>query len=370
MTGLRYTWIVLLVWCSNGLFAQKTEEAFYQTDTLRKLKSMRVIGLPVIFYTPETQLGIGGGGQFFFPRQSNIYNDRVSNMLFTAVYTTQGQFLLDGRPQIFFQKGDYFLDSRFRYRIFPNTFWGVGSDTPDSNEEEYNMRSIELNVAFLKRLPPDLNFGFEFIHSDHKILEVADGGLLEADAIPGSQGAVVTGLGVIFNLDNRDDVFSSSNGFFVQLNARFSSQNLGATASFNKFVTDLRYFKDLKGGRILGFQLFSENNFGEVPFQGKTWFGGSQLGRGYFRGRFIDNHMYVFQSEYRWNFHPRWGTAGFISVGEVADQPSDFFSDLRPSFGGGIRFKLKKDSPTLLRLDVGIGTEGNRGFYFAVNEAF
>ena len=64
------------------------------------------------------------------------------------------------------------------------------------------------------------------------------------------------------------------------------------------------------------------------------------------------------------------GISGVVSVGEVADQPSDFFGDLRPSFGGGIRFKLKKDSPTLLRLDVGIGTEGNRGFYFAVNEAF
>ena len=52
------------------------------------------------------------------------------------------------------------------------------------------------------------------------------------------------------------------------------------------------------------------------------------------------------------------------------DEIYSLLKDFKYSFGGGIRFKLKKNLPTLLRLDVGIGKEDNSGFYFGVNEAF
>ncbi|MBG7631369.1 MAG: hypothetical protein IZT56_13190, partial [Bacteroidetes bacterium] len=68
----------------------------------------------------------------------------------------------------------------------------------------------------------------------------------------------------------------------------------------------------------------------------------------------------------------RWALAGFGLFGEVVNEPQDFFriSNMRPSFGGGVRFKLLKDQNTWVRLDVGKGIDGSSGFYFGINEAF
>ncbi len=365
---IRYLLFLLLF--SISLISQgQKNDAVYKLDTAR-LKKIQFVGLPVVFSTPETGVGFGGGGQIFVPSQSNIYNSRLSNMLFTAIFTSNKQFILDIKPQWYIGDGDYFFDMAYKFKIYPNSFWGIGNETPEDNLERYDMTSNELRVAFLKRLPPSLNFGFEYVFQHHKITEVEEGGLLESGDILGSEGAVISGIGVIFNLDSRDDVFSPFSGNFMQLNARFSSELFGATYSFNKFIVDLRTYRHLGKKSILAFQIFTENTFGDVPFQGAAWYGGGDRARGYFKGRFIDNQMYVLQAEYRLRFHPRWTAAGYFLTGEVGRYTGDFFSEFKPAAGGGIRFKVKKDQGTLIRLDVGVGREQGANIYFGVNEAF
>ncbi len=353
-----------------SLLAQQDEGAIYQTDTLGGGKSLKIIALPVLFSTPETGVGFGAGAQMFLLRKSNIYNARLSNMFVSAIYTTKKQFMFEAKPQIYLDRGDYFLDTVLKYRIFPNSFWGIGNTTPDENEESYDMTSFELRARFLKRLPPFLNFGFEYVFENHNVTMVQEGGILDSGEVLGSDKAIVSGLGVIFNLDSRDIVEAPTSGHFLQLNARFSSEILGATYNFNKFIFDLRTYLPIGERSVLALQAYSENTFGDVPFQAKSWFGGGERARGYFRGRFIDDHQYVLQAEYRLRFHPRWTVAGFALMGEVAEFPGEYLDDIKPSVGGGIRFKLSKDQNTLLRLDYGAGKDGNNGIYFGVNEAF
>jgi hypothetical protein len=54
----------------------------------------------------------------------------------------------------------------------------------------------------------------------------------------------------------------------------------------------------------------------------------------------------------------------------VSDQASNFFTNVKPGAGGGIRFKFVKDQNTWLCLDFGTGRDGSSGIYFGVNEAF
>jgi len=365
---MRFQFTIVLILIGSSIFAQRSE-AVYKFDTA-KVTKFQFVGLPVVFSTPETGFGFGGGGQIFLPSQSNIYNNRLSNLLFTAIYTTNKQFILDIKPQWYIGDGDYFFDMAYKFKIFPNSFWGVGNETPESNLESYDMTSHELRVAFLKRLPPNLNFGFEYVFQDHDVTQIEEGGLLDSGNIQGSNGAVISGLGFIFNLDTRDDVFAPLSGHLVQLNARFSSEIFGATSGFNKFITDLRTYRPLGDRSILAFQIYSENTFGDVPFQGLSWYGGGERARGYFRGRFMDRQMYVIQGEYRLRVHPRWTAAGFVLIGEVAEVTRNYFTDLKPATGGGIRFKIKKDQSTWIRLDVGVGKEQGANIYFGVNEAF
>ncbi len=361
----------ILLLCSSFLaLAQRQDQAIIRSDTLNKGKNLKLLGIPVIFSTPETGFGFGGGGQLFLTSEKNVFRSRKSNILFTGIYTANSQVVIQALPQIYFGAGDYYLDGNYEFRIYPNQFWGIGNDTPESNQEAYNMTSHKFRVDFLKRLPPSLNFGLRFNFENHEVTEVAEGGLLESGAVLGSDRAVIVGLGAIFTLDTRDQVEDPHGGYYVNFNAQFSSENFGATHGYNRFVTDMRAYRPIGKKSLIAARLYWENNYGEVPFQAKSQFGGGDMARGYFKGRYIDDQMYVLTAEYRWRFLPRLSLAAFALMGEVSDISQNFFKNPHFSAGGGIRFKVLKDQNTLVRLDIGVGEDGNNGFYFGVNQAF
>ena len=159
--------ILLLSVLTFNSWSQSTDD-YFKTDTISKSKSIQFVAVPIIFYTPETDVGFGAGGQLFLLDKKNIYNNRVSNIFFDGIYTSNKQIIFDVIPQIYFRKGDIFLDMSYKFKIYPNKFWGIGNDTPNSNEESYDMTSHMLKVSFLKRLPPSLNFGFEYIYEKQK----------------------------------------------------------------------------------------------------------------------------------------------------------------------------------------------------------
>ncbi|MCE2613258.1 hypothetical protein LVD13_09765 [Flavobacteriaceae bacterium D16] len=44
--------------------------------------------------------------------------------------------------------------------------------------------------------------------------------------------------------------------------------------------------------------------------------------------------------------------------------------ELKYSFGGGLRYLFNKKENVNLRMDIGIGQDGNTGVYFGIEEAF
>jgi outer membrane protein assembly factor BamA len=357
---------VLMILKANA----QEEKPFMQTDTVNVYQGTRIVGIPVVFYTPETSFGIGGGAQFLFGGLQNKYNYRLSDMVITAVYTAKNQLLIDARPQIHFFEGHFFLEGVFRFRIFPNSFWGIGNNTPDEALEYYNMQSTEIRALLLKRIPPDFNFGFEYLYQHHRMIEYDSEGELVKGEIPGSEGAIISAFTTAFTFDDRNSTFSARRGNYIQFKAGFSSRVLGATYSYNKYNFDWRKYFPVLENLSIGAQYYMEMTYGDVPFQTKGWLGGPERTRGYFRGRYIDDQFYAVQADIRWRFHKRWLLNGFVSGGEVAYRLPDLYKDLKYSYGGGIRFQLSKKSETLIRLDFGFGKPGNSGIYFGVNEAF
>ena len=167
--------LIFFILTCVDVYGQPGEDKYYKSDTFDIKKKVQVMILPVVFYTPETQFGFGAGLQTFIYSKSNIYNSRESNILVTGMYTTRKQFMLDIFPKIYFNLGDLFLDGLIKYRLFPNRFWGIGNNSPDANEENYNMETISIEAAILKRLPPSLNFGFQYKYDNYTMLETAEG---------------------------------------------------------------------------------------------------------------------------------------------------------------------------------------------------
>ena len=364
--------IIILLISFSMLGQQDASDAVIKSDTLRKTKTLQMIGVPLVFYTPETELGFGGGAQFFLLNETNKYNKRVSTVLLSAMYTTNEQFLIDVKPEIFLADGNYFIDANYMFEIYPNKFWGIGPTTPPENEEIYNQTTHKLRINFLKYLPPNLNFGFVFYFANHQVTERQEGGILDSGLVLGSDRAVVSGVGATFNLDSRDDIGSAMSGNYLSLLGRFSSPLLGGTSGYNKFVLDLRTYQPITKNASIAARLYAENNFGNVPFQDMAIYGGSSGARGYFYGRFVDKHMYTLQGEYRWRFRPRWSFNAFGLVGSVDERPTKLyeFKNLKPALGAGIRWKILKNQSTWVRFDYGRGIDGQSGVYFGVNEVF
>lgn len=53
--------IVLFIVVQLIGWGQEVNKDAFRTDTVGKKKKLQIIGLPVVFYTPETQFGFGGG---------------------------------------------------------------------------------------------------------------------------------------------------------------------------------------------------------------------------------------------------------------------------------------------------------------------
>ena len=354
-----------------SLAQKRKDQNSYQSDTLKLAKAVDIIGVPIVFYTPESSFGFGGGAQLIFKRSINKFNARPSTLLTTFIYTFNKQITVDITPKFYLKKGLYYFDGAFKYRIKPYTFWGIGNNTPDSNEEEYNMITFSGKGAFLIRLPDsELNFGFQYQYENHQIIETIEGGQLDTGSFYGIEKTITSGIGIVFNHDTRDNIESSRSGSFVQINGLFSSKVLGATYSFNKYVVDIRRFISPSPKLTIALNAYIENTFGEVPWQSMGWMGGGNRQRGYFNGRYIDKNYYALQAEARFHIKKRFHLAAFVGMGEVAPNIKEFFKEIKPSYGAGFRYKLLKSQPLLIRIDMGFGDNGNSGFYLGVNEAF
>jgi hypothetical protein len=109
---------------------------------------------------------------------------------------------------------------------------------------------------------------------------------------------------------------------------------------------------------------------GNPPYSSLSLMGGESLMRGYYLGRYRDNHMLALQVEYH---SPQWKRAGvvvFTGLADVAARFNDFrLRDLKYSVGFGLRYMINPEEKINLRLDFGFGKE-SFGVYMKILEAF
>ena len=97
--------------------------------------------------------------------------------------------------------------------------------------------------------------------------------------------------------------------------------------------------------------------------------GGTDRMRGYYKGRYRDNNALSMQIELRQHVWEMFGAAVWAGAANVWGKGTGFnLKHTLPNAGVGIRFKMQRN--TLLRLDFGIGKNGQNGFVFGLNEAF
>jgi surface antigen Omp85-like protein len=177
---------------------------------------------------------------------------------------------------------------------------------------------------------------------------------------------------VSLGVDTRDSVGHATRGGLYQATwSTFVDQNTGLN-SFQRYEAEASQYVPLGTDNwILALHgatvLSAIRGRHEVPFYLMPNLGGRN-DRGFADYRFHDRNMQAYSIESRWRVFAHLDAAAFVDAGSVSTTMRGLkFSDLKPSYGLGIR--LHNDRVTMARLDFGHSVEGWH-IYFRMNEPF
>jgi outer membrane protein assembly factor BamA len=330
----------------------------------------RLIGVPFIYYSPETKLAFGGGGVFNFRAGRRKEESRTSSVWGYASYNMARQFSVLVKPEIFIKRNNVYLHGNIRYERAPQLFYGIGNDMPAGDEESFTPRTLTVQLGAKRRVVAGLFAGLQYDFETVAIEKVETGGLLESGTIPGGAGGTFSGVGFSLDWDTRDAVLFPRRGMFAAFNADAYASMAGTTAAYTSLKLDVRKYVGVGADRVMAFQVYFHSIAGDVPFQRLALLGGESLMRGYYKGRFRDKGLLALQAEYRQLVSARIGIAAFAGLAEVFRGLRDLRVErLKYSLGGGLRYVVNKRDGTAVRLDFAWG-QACFGAYLTAKEAF
>jgi outer membrane protein assembly factor BamA len=335
-----------------------------------KIETEGILPFPYVLYTPETGFGAGISFMYYHNPDSENILIKPNIIQLSGLYTEKNQISSYLKLERYFNGDEMKLELNLTYQDMPMDFWGVGTNTPDSNEELFSMRTYGGESFFITKSHKYLSLGGHYEFYRYDITKKHPGGLLDLENIRGKDGTTISGFGFKSIWDSRDKLFFSTEGTYFDSKLLLYSKFYGSEYNFLLLDLDYRRFIGLGGRNVLAFHGILNSRFGDVPFQKKAMIGGSKMLRGYYLGRYIDNHQIAVQAELRYHIWWRFAGVVFTSMGQLAPEPSKFSThNLKASAGLGLRFLVDKDELVFLRADFAI-TEFGPQIYLEALEAF
>jgi len=361
---LFFTFFLSIIHCN--LMAESDESETDSSDIDR----FGIIPLPIFFYTPETRFAGGALLNIYFREPGSNLKSRPSSIMPDIIFTQNKQFILEVSGDLYWKNQNYFNHIYAGFKRFPDKFYGIGNDTPADNEEDYTPRLFSFEFSILKRIPPYFYIGIGYEYETYKLIKYEEDGMLSSGEIWGSEGGKIAAIKLQFFHDNRDNVFFPAKGSFIQLDWRIYHNIVGSDYKFQNWIIDLRKYYSIFKSHILTFQGYFSAISGEAPFNRLSLLGGTRLLRGYYEGRYRDNNMLIFQTEYRIHLWWRFGMATFLGIGDVSNKLDNFqISQFKPSAGLGVRVIMNPQEKLNVRCDLGFGKQTS-GLYITIGEAF
>lgn len=362
--------IRLLLIISAGIFCFSTVFAQTANDSTDRFETS-VDAYPFVYYTPETEFAFGAGGVVtFFPQKQRVLNP--SSVTLSGFYSTVKTYQLDVDAKMFFSRNRIASALEFRYAHNVDRFYGIGNDSPDLGNEEYVLDNAGgmMNV----QLPPAIiisdRAGFILEYREYFMNDRKDNPYLQSDSVTGVTGGTVSGMGVIYVWDNRDQVFFPNDGGLTEMKFIVYTKDLGSDYTFTWLELNARRYWAILPDHVIAAQTYLNTVGGNPPFYKLPAMGGSRNMRGYYQGRYRDYAFFSSQVEYRQYFWGRFGFVGFFGFGLMdKDLTSMQVSSMKFSYGAGLRFLFNKEQKINLRMDIGFGKDTN-GIYFGIEEAF
>jgi len=346
----------ILSFASTTLFAQRLTE-------------LPLIGFPVGGYTPETRWGVGLAGSYHFQISKQDTISPVSHIQLGAVVTQNRQQVYSLPYSIFWKQRTNQVYGEITYSNYLYYFFGTQSH-PQEEKERYDSKFLRFRFNYLKKIHPSIYIGGRWWLNDFKITDYDEEGNLIKGLVDGSKGGTASGPGLILLFDNRNKVYYSTSGRYLELVYHNQDELFGSDFRYHRFRFDARQFLPLSNKTTLGIQVFGDFLNGNVPFFEMTGVGGDKRMRGYLEGRYRDKNLVLLQFEYRYRLSERWAFTAFGSSAIIENTIADYsIENAKWTGGAGIRYFFDPKKRMTIRLDAAFNGESVLP-YLSVGEAF
>ena len=365
-TVMRLTALIAVALLTASLvFAQRVPGA-PATDSVGR---HRIQPLPALASAPETGLQFGATVLAVWEPAARL-DTRPTSLLASVLRTTKAQTRARVEGEYWSHGNAQRLAGSLQWQRFPLPFFGVGERTADLSEEIYTPTGTEAVFAAQRRIrgPWYATVGARYL--DQRIATDSTG-VLRFGQVTGSHGGVTTELSAGVQRDTRDNLFSPHTGQWLQLTYSYSDDRLWSDFRYRTVKLDARSYHTLGQSHVIALQLQATGVNGDAPFDALALIGGSDIMRGYKRGRYRDAWMTAAQAEYRSPMWHRLGGVGFAGGGVSSPSFASLSGRrLLPTYGAGVRVQIDARQRTGVRADYGRGLGGASGLYIGFNQAY
>jgi hypothetical protein len=295
---------------------------------------------------------------------------RPSSVTASAMRTAKGQTRIRMDGERWLNGNARRVAGMLQWQEFPLPFFGIGDTASELAEEIFTPRGVEASVVLQQRVLSNWFVTGGVRHVEQSI-RTDSAGALGASQLAGRDGGTITEWSVGMLRDTRDNLFAPRVGRLVQASYARSARGAWSDFSYGTARLDARDYRAISGEHVIATQLQLTHVDGAAPFDQLALVGGSDILRGYARGRYRDRAMAALQTEYRSPVWRRVGAVAFAGAGTVAPALDALTGGkLLPTYGGGVRVLIDARQRTGLRADYGRGRDGAGGLYLGFNSAF
>jgi len=397
MSKRKLFFLLFILYCSIHLLGREYAIYYPVNDSLK----IGITGAPFISYYSE--VGFGLGLSIISYEKSIKKRDFYKQDFFlrlSADITEEGEFELSIKNSTPIRKYKQNLTSLLEYK--KRTIKYYGKDQNPSNKEEINFfpTIYKFICNWERQIVPRIRLGIVCDISGYKNFVNKNLNNIDQSIITNEIYKETVSLSTPFSISKNSDFYLTQylydktsffrvvglgpsilynskepnnfplKGFYYHNHVLFYNKLIYSDYNFITINQDIQYYISWNSHTIAS-QIISQNTFKDCPLDYYPSQGGSTFMRGLKINRFIDDHLFGIQSEYRSPiFFWRLSMVGFTSTAISYKSMDDFYiSNVNVTYGFGGRFALDKSERINARVDIGFSKEGYQ-LYLKFGEAF
>ncbi len=241
-----------------------------------------------------------------------------------------------------------------------NDFLGTGK--PLKTEDDLQA----LVGRYLCRVKDDWFAGAQALRTNYQIIgqNALDDQALQTLGLTGFKAG---GIGVVALHDSRDNEFSPSRGWYLNLNDIAYRDWIAGDNNFDVYRLDLRGFWEHWGGQVLAVRQSNQWTADAPP----SAYAPVVL-RGYKMGQYLGKYMSAIEGEERMRFAQSWGVTVFTGVACLYGNGEDCTESKNryPSYGAGVQYVIKQKEGLVASMEYAQGKSDNYGVYLTMGYGF